>query len=102
MVDVRGFFELQTPDQLPGHESLIDHVHPTIRGHQQIAGLLLEEMRRLKLVTGDTDIAQQTALFEQHLQSLEFSYFQRAQDRLSGLQRWAEGEVTLEKPESDD
>ena len=102
MVDVRGFFELQTPDQLPGHESLIDHVHPTIRGHQQIAGLLLEEMRRLKFVTGDTDIAQQTALFEQHLQSLEFSYFQRAQDRLSGLQRWAEGEVTLEKPESDD
>ena len=102
MVDTRDFFESQTPNRLPGHESLVDHVHPTIRGHQQISGLLLKEIQRLKLVTGSTDVAQQTALFEQHLESLEFSYFQRAQDRLSGLQRWAKGEVTLEKPESDD
>ena len=102
MVDTRDFFESQTPNRLPGHESLVDHVHPTIRGHQQIAGLLLEEMQRLKLVAGNTDVAQQTALFEQHLESLEFSYFQRAKDRLSGLQRWAKGAVTLEKPTGDD
>ena len=102
MVDTRDFFESQTPNRLLGHESLVDHVHPTIRGHQQIAGLLLEEMQRLKLVAGNTDVAQQTALFEQHLESLEFSYFQRAKDRLSGLQRWAKGAVTLEKPTGDD
>lgn len=101
LVDVRDFFESQTSDRLPGHESLVDHVHPTIRGHQQIAGLLLEEMKRQQLVTGTVDAAQQATLFAQHLESLDFSYFQRAKDRLSGLQRWAEGRVTHEKPARD-
>ena len=98
IVDVKAFFESQSPDGLPGRESLVDHVHPNIHGHQQIAGLLLEEMRRQELVTGATDEAEQAALFEQHLESLDFLYFQRAKDRLKGLQRWAEGRTTHEKP----
>jgi len=101
IVDAKDFFESQSPNRLPGHESLVDHVHPTIRGHQQIADLLLAEMKRQKLVTGTADADQQAALFDQHLESLDFSYFQRAKDRLSGLQRWAEGEVTFEKPVTD-
>ena len=96
-VDVRAFFESQTTDRLPGSESLLDHVHPTIHGHQQIAGLLLEEMRRQKLVTADTDIKKQADLFEEHLESLDFMYFQNAKDRLAGLRRWAEGRVTHER-----
>ena len=98
IVDVRAFFESQTPDQLPGSESLVDHVHPTIHGHQQIAGLLLAEMKQQALVTKATDEAQRAALFEQHLESLDFMYFQRAKDRLSGLQRWAQGKTKHEKP----
>ena len=98
IVDVRAFFESQTPDQLPGSESLVDHVHPTIRGHQQIAELLLAEMKQQALVTKATDEAQRAALFEQHLESLDFMYFQRAKDRLSGLQRWAQGKTKHEKP----
>ena len=97
IVDVRAFFESKTPDRLPGSESLIDHVHPTIHGHQQIAGLLLEEMKRLSLATGFTDQAKRAALYEQHLESLDFMYFERAKDRLAGLQRWAEGKTTQEK-----
>ena len=102
MVDVRAFFESQAPDGLPGHESLVDHVHPTIRGHQQIAGLLLEEMKRLGIVTGVIDGQQQATLFERHLESLDFMYFERAKDRLNGLQRWAEGRVTHEKTPDED
>ena len=82
---------------MPGIESLVDHVHPTIHGHQQIAGLLLAEMKRQALVAGTTDDAKQAALFEQHLESLDFMYFQRAKDRLAGLQRWAQGRTTHEK-----
>ncbi len=98
IVDAKDFFESQSPNRLPGHESLVDHVHPTIRGHQQIADLLLAEMKRQKLVTGTVDADRQATLFDQHLESLNFLYFQRAKDRLAGLQRWAEGEVTFEKP----
>ena len=101
MVDIRAFFESKATNQLPGVESLIDHVHPTIHGHQQIAGLLLEEMKQQALVNGITDKAKQAALFERHLESLDFMYFQRAKDRLAGLQRWAEGKVTLEKVEEE-
>ena len=101
MVDVRAFFKSQASDGLPGVESLVDHVHPTIHGHQQIAGLLLDEMKSQALVAGTTDVAKQEALFEQHLESLDFMYFQRAQDRLDGLQRWAEGKTTHERTQDE-
>lgn len=101
IVDVKEFFESQTPDRLPGGESLVDHVHPNIHGHQQIAGLLLAEMERQALTTGKTNQARQAALFEQHLESLDFMYFQRAKDRLAGLQRWAQGKTTLENPKAE-
>ena len=97
IVDVRAFFESQTPDRLPGAESLVDHVHPTIHGHQQIAGLLLAEMKRQGLVSGASNETKRATLFEQHLESLDFMYFQRAKDRLNGLKRWAEGRATDEK-----
>ena len=44
IVDVKAFFEGVAPDGIPGRESMLDHVHPTIFGHQQISELLLLEM----------------------------------------------------------
>ena len=101
LVDVRAFFEAKAPNRLPGIESLVDHVHPTIHGHQQIAGLLVEEMQRQSLLTGTTDEPKQAALYERHLESLDFMYFQRAEARLAGLQRWAQGKVTHERSEEE-
>jgi len=97
IVDVKAHFESQTPDKLPGRESLVDHVHPNIHGHQQIASLLLVEMTQQAFVTGPINQTKQAALFEQHLESLDFMYFQRAKQRLKGLQRWAEGKTKREK-----
>lgn len=64
--------------------------------------MLLDEIKRTGLVTGKLDEAQQAAIFEKHLEALGFMYFERAKDRLMGLQRWAEGRVTREKTQEED
>ena len=95
LVDVRHLFELQTEDQIPGDDSLIDHVHPRIEGHQQVAGALFDEMVRLRLVSPHPDWKTiQTTLYTNRLQTLEPSYFPQSVARLRGLRRWTEGRVS--------
>ncbi len=101
LVDVQGMFEHASPHSIPGDSMLVDHVHPTIRAHQRIAEGLAQRMQAL----GWLEIQQpdwqerRQAEYVRHLGSLDFMYFQRGQDRLRGLQRWARGEVTAERPE---
>lgn len=93
LVDAMEFFSTQTDDGIPGRESLVDHVHPTIRGHQQIADLIIDEMRSQKIIAFKIDRPATNDLYRQHLESLDHFYFERAKDRLNGLQRWTEGKV---------
>jgi hypothetical protein len=98
LVDVKGFFEGQASDGIPGRESLVDHVHPSIHGHQLISELLLNEMARqgwVEISGHRTEELEQR--FEAHLESLPYMYFERGKDRLVGLKRWAEGRVTRER-----
>jgi lysophospholipase L1-like esterase len=102
LVDVKSFFESRVPDGIVGSESMLDHVHPTIHGHQLIAKLLEEEMSRLDMVrktasSSESETEAIRASFESHLASLPFMYFELGKDRLAGLKRWAEGRVTREK-----
>ena len=99
-IDVRNEFSLRAPDGIAGRESLIDHVHPTIHGHQLIAEMLLEEMIELKLLsaTVDVDKSEIEQRYAEHLKALPFMYFQQGKDRLAGLKRWAAGKVTKERP----
>lgn len=101
LVDVQGMFEQASPHGIPGDSMLVDHVHPTIRAHQLIAEGLAQRMQALGLLEiqqPDWQTRRQ-AEYVSHLESLDFMYFQRGQDRLRGLQRWARGEVTAERPE---
>lgn len=98
LIDVKAFFEKRANDGIPGRESLIDHVHPTIHGHQLIAGLLMDELVEKKLVTVTENFDNAKAdRFEAHLESLPNMYFELGKDRLAGLKRWSEGRVTREK-----
>ena len=100
--DTRSAMEDRAPNRIPGRESLIDHVHPTIHGHQLIAKLLVDEMDRIGLLTARDEnsktVVEQS--YASHLESLPFMYFQRGKDRLAGLRRWAAGEVTRERTEA--
>lgn len=98
-VNVMAYFEGQAGDGIPGRESLVDHVHPSIRGHQLISGLLIEEMVKQGWIESTGDSLDQEKLFTAHLQSIPYLYFELGKDRLAGLKRWGEGKVTREKAE---
>lgn len=99
IVDVMAYFEGRASDGIPGSESLLDHVHPSIHGHQLISELLLHEMVNQGMVESPVDSSEHEKLFLSHLQSIPFLYFELGKDRLAGLKRWAEGKVTREKVE---
>ena len=102
IVDLQKFFESRAKDQIPGRESLVDHVHPSIHSHQLIADEFLKRMQAMQFVTPTDDDWQteRDRRFEAHLENLDFMYYQRGQDRLKGLLRWSSGKVTRERPPS--
>jgi lysophospholipase L1-like esterase len=99
-VDVKAYFESLSKHQIVGKELLLDHIHPSIHGHQKIGVLLLREMEAMGVVTVPDSFPKDRELaFQSHLESLPFMYFQRGKDRLAGLKRWTEGKVTKEREE---
>ncbi|MEQ9406714.1 MAG: hypothetical protein RIK87_03270 [Fuerstiella sp.] len=76
-----------------GDGMLVDHIHPSFRGHQQIALAIIQQFRELELLPPDTaewEPAAQSA-FEEHVLSLDDLYFLRGQRTLQTLQAWAQG-----------
>ena len=76
VVDVKAFFETVAPSGIPGRESMLDHVHPTIFGHQQISELLLLEMIEQGLVEAKAGPLDCGDVFYNHLESLPYIYFE--------------------------
>jgi len=95
VVDVRQIFESDAQDGIPGDLLLVDHVHPSIAGHQRIALSLLDEMIRQRFVSRRRGWEEnRKALFIQQFQTLSPSYFPRGAERLRGLRRWTQGRVS--------
>jgi lysophospholipase L1-like esterase len=96
LVDVRSFFEDRTLDGIPGNELLLDHVHPSIEGHQLIADALFEQMLAMNLVrTSDGWQATHDLLRKRHLESLDAIYFARGAARMQRLESWSRGRIPL-------
>ena len=92
LVDVRGFFEAESRSGTPGDDWLLDHVHPSINGHQEIANLIFDEMVRMELVRPrDQWEAEKKACYANHLASLDAAYFVHGTQRLQGLILWTKG-----------
>ena len=92
LVDARGAFRAAAAHGIIGDDLLIDHVHPTIAGHQRIAALVFDELERLGWVrrSGGYDDRRQHA-YAGHLASLNPAYHQQGQARLMRLRRWTQG-----------
>ncbi|TWU37241.1 SGNH/GDSL hydrolase family protein [Novipirellula artificiosorum] len=79
----------------------VDHVHPTVEGHQRIADELFRLLAALRWVEMDDDSLDSTkqdrdqAIID-HLGTLNESYFHRGRQRLKGLQQWAAGRALLD------
>ena len=100
LVDARALFREHTPDGILGNELLLDHVHPTISGHQLIAQALLGELVHMGLARPQPGWeGRRQEAYRKHLGSLDTPYFARAKERLEGQRRWTEGRARrLAKP----
>jgi hypothetical protein len=97
LIPVRELFENTSRDGIPGGYLLVDHVHPSISGHQMITELILERMVQDGIVTPRAGWQQrQKQSYEQHLASLDDKYYMQGQRRLQGLRKWAQGRATLQ------
>ncbi|MDP6443392.1 MAG: GDSL-type esterase/lipase family protein, partial [Pirellulaceae bacterium] len=92
MVDARSFFNDWAADGIPGDDQLVDHVHPSIDGHQRIAQLLAEQMIAMRILQPRDDWDQRRReSFSAQMRDLDEVYFNRGKQRLEGLRRWATG-----------
>jgi lysophospholipase L1-like esterase len=91
MVDVRQTLEQASAQQIPGYEMYIDHVHPSIAGHQLIATTIVKQLINSKLVTHQHDFLtpDYTRMYQTHLQERPPSYFSNGLRRVQWLENWA-------------
>jgi lysophospholipase L1-like esterase len=92
LVDADSLIAANSRSGFPDRQWLVDHVHPSMSGHQLIADALAEKMERLKLVRRQPGWeAARDKAYKDHLASLDHVYFQRGKDRLRSEQGWAHG-----------
>ena len=94
LVDVKALIEGRTEGGIPGDEWLLDHVHPSIEGHQLIADLLYNAMEEMELVhTPDGWQATRDGLWQRHLSGLNEAYYAHGADRLERVRQWSRGRI---------
>ncbi|QDV41706.1 hypothetical protein Enr13x_15490 [Stieleria neptunia] len=80
------------PDGIEDPQRFVDHVHPTIAGHQDIALAVSDSlMQRFQIQPTASADASYRERATQHLASLDETYFARGKQRLEGLRNWAAG-----------
>ncbi|NQT14328.1 MAG: SGNH/GDSL hydrolase family protein, partial [Planctomycetes bacterium] len=101
LVDVRKLYEDLTDSGIPGGYGLLDHVHPSIPGHQLIANALADELVRQGVVHPVPDWKEnRDRRFREHLASLDDLYFAKGVERLERLRCWTQGKADGVRPAS--
>lgn len=92
VVDADALFSDRSPGRINGAKWFVDHVHPTIEGHQLLADALLKELIHQGFVDEGFDWdSMRNRLYDEHLRSLPNSYFPDGAKRLRMEQGWAHG-----------
>lgn len=90
LVNAKKLIEKNSPEGVPGDEWLLDHVHPSIRGHQLIADKLYEVMEDMKLVSKSEGwMISRNKLWKDNLSSLNEVYFSKGLTQLKDLRIWS-------------
>lgn len=92
-LNAADLLEAYNPDTIIGDDVLVDHIHPSFRGHQEIAHAISRWMYTKRFTEVDPDSLQETVqnVFVNHLQSLDDMYFLKGRRRLKDQQGWAAG-----------
>lgn len=91
-IDLQKFFDAQSSKSISGDGILVDHIHPSFRGHQLIADAIvrsLQEQAVLDPAEGWQGRSDKT--HRVHFKNLESLYFLRGQRTLENLKQWARG-----------
>ncbi|WP_339749149.1 SGNH/GDSL hydrolase family protein [uncultured Rubinisphaera sp.] len=94
LIDIAEYFAELSPTGIPGDNLLLDHVHPTIAGHQQIALKTLKTFAHAGYLTENPDQETRKHIekkYLRNLRSLDTAYFENGRQRLNNLQAWAAG-----------
>lgn len=85
-------------DPIIGDRMLVDHVHPTVEGHQRLGEALFDLLAERAEFRIDAPAVSRDAWrsllgerYREHLETLGEDYFIRAKQRLAGLQLWTQG-----------
>jgi len=98
IVDAEALIAAHSRSGFPDSQWMIDHVHPTMAGHELIAKAIVGKLTELGMVQPGSGWQQAyDAARREHLQRLPFVYFERGRDRLRSEQGWARGLVKREK-----
>ncbi|KAA5540500.1 hypothetical protein FYK55_21070 [Roseiconus nitratireducens] len=80
------------PDGLADPSQFVDHVHPTVNGHQEIGEQLATAFARdFGIAMTEKAMARYREQAERHLATLDETYYARGKQRLEGLRQWASG-----------
>ncbi len=97
LVDVQSLIEEQAEGGIPGNECLLDHVHPSIKGHQLIADAVYRTMVKMKLARAEEGwLSRRDELWRQNFASLDDAYYARGAAQLERLQQWSRGRIPKE------
>jgi lysophospholipase L1-like esterase len=93
MLDAEELFAARSEQGIVGQRWLVDHIHPSVEGHQLLGEAIAERCFELGILPQPVE-GWQTArrqLYSRHLNSLNEAYFHRGKQRLEGLLRWTQG-----------
>ena len=94
LVDARQAIEQASVDKIPGYEMYVDHVHPSIHGHQIIASAIVEKLSQSQILPGGKlfSVADYADLYNRHLHARPMAYFSNGRRRVEWLEGWARWE----------
>src|SRR5207248_4148313 len=91
LVDAAALLAAKSPDGIPGNNWYLDHVHPTIGGHQKIVQAIAAQMRDIRIVPDGAPWPEEKprGTYARQLQELGPPYFSDGMRRVEGLENWA-------------
>ncbi len=95
LVDVRRMYERMSEGEIPGNLYLVDHVHPSIEGHQLVANLIVSELSLIGIVKPEPEWRQLChEAYQRQIDSLGDLYYSKGMQRLEMLRYWTQGRAS--------
>ena len=92
LVDAQRLFEGLSEGGIVGRRWLVDHVHPSIEGHQRLADALAENLIALEIAEPAPDWQEiKQRQYRAHFEALDDHYFAKGVERRRAVAGWAAG-----------